>query len=51
MFSLTDALDAHRGLHLNAVSDGPLDDSEVDAVLLANVQALIEGLSVEEVTG
>ena len=49
VLGLADALDAHGCFHLNAVTDGPLDDSEVDSVFLASVQALIEGLSVEKV--
>ena len=50
MFSLTDALDTHRGLHGDTVANGPLDDSKVDTLLLARIQALIEGLRVKQVT-
>ena len=50
MLSLADALDTHRSLHSDTIANGPLDDSEVDTLLFARIQALIEGLRVKQVT-
>jgi len=46
---LAHGLDAYRGLLLFCVADSPLDDAEVDIVTLTCVQALVEGLCVEQV--
>ena len=43
------ALDADRGFLVAAVSDGPLDDTEVDTFFFAGIETQIEGLSVEQV--
>uniref|UniRef100_A0A7S3RLE1 Uncharacterized protein n=1 Tax=Strombidinopsis acuminata TaxID=141414 RepID=A0A7S3RLE1_9SPIT len=43
-----DALNADLGLLVHRVADRPLDDSEVDAVLLAHVDALAESVLVEK---
>lgn len=45
---LADALDTDRSLLVDTVANGPLDNTEVDSVGLAAVQALVECLSVEK---
>ena len=45
---LTDTLDADISFLIHAVSNSPLDNSKVNIVLLASVEALVEALGVEE---
>lgn len=49
-FSQAHALDANRGLLVDAVAYGPLNDAEVDSVFLTSIQTQVEGLGVEQVT-
>ena len=49
LFVEAHALDADRGFLVHAVSDGPLDDTEVDTFFFAGIETQIEGLSVEQV--
>ena len=48
MLILTDALDADTCLLVYAVANGPFDNSEIDAVSLTAIQALVESLGVEK---
>ena len=48
--TLADALDTDRSLHILALSDVPFDDTEVNRVLLACVDALIESLRIKQMS-
>ena len=49
LFVEAHALDADRGFLVHAVTDGPLNDTEVDTFFFACIETQIEGLRVEQV--
>lgn len=46
----TETLDADLSVLVDTVSNGPLDNAEVDTISLAGVQAQVEALGVKQVT-
>ena len=47
---LGDTLDGNLSLLIFRLADSPLDNPEVDSVLLASINALAEGMVIEKMT-